>query len=134
MLDEDMIIERTKEPDGTPYNFKALYVRVKKPDGITLGSTSMIAYLERLWSFPIWMPETNKTSEMWCYAELVQYMGLWKRGRAAEWGIYGSIVTPYQMQYEMFERPIDRGGNIVKLIANSPLKANVTYEIWGARA
>ena len=51
--------------DGKPYNFKCLTVRVKKPAGITLKETLMAAYLSWGYVFPVWMPSTTQTNEIW---------------------------------------------------------------------
>lgn len=131
-LEEAMAIDRTAEPDGTPYNFTHLCVRAKKPAGITIGEVSLTAYLADGRSFPIYMTNCMREEENWSYAELVQYYGLWKRGRSSSWNIYNSIATPYQMVYEMFDKPVNPGKNIIR-IAGSGVQP-ITYEIWGVRA
>lgn len=59
VLTEDVYsVQRTKEPDGTPYNFKELFVRLQFPnrenltEGITLPSVQITAQINGVSAFP----------------------------------------------------------------------------------
>lgn len=130
--DEAIGIDRTQEPDGTPYNFKAVHLRVKKPAEI-LHSTPVdwLAYSEGFTHYLYNNPSTED-EELWCYAEVVEWYGLWKRGRSTTWNKYGAIVTPTHMQYQSFDQKVN--GYVTRIRTSTPIVAGVTYEIWGIRA
>lgn len=138
VVDEDMVIERTEEPNGTPYNFTAVAMRIKKNAGVSYPSTFTVqAYFNLSGSRnqPLYVPSSTKTTEeLWCYAEVKQYKGLWERERAAEWSVKNFTATPMLVKVPMFDNAIRNNETIVCLKSTSAALAGTTIEIWGVRA
>lgn len=133
VTDEEIAIERTQEPDGTPYNFSAISIRVKKNEGVALiGALSMSALVANNRYIALYLPETKSTAEQWGYAEIRQYKGFWERERAAEWSIYNSTATPMLVKIPMYDMKVleNDGINTLRGVA---VQAGLTIEIWGVR-
>lgn len=131
--EETITITRTEEPDGTPYNFTAIALRAKKPEGVTLsGTITIAAYITSTMALPLYLPATSATTEQWCYCEVRQNRGLWERERAEQWGALNSTATPMYVRMPSFDMPVTEGVNVFK--ATGTIPAGVTIEIWGCRA
>lgn len=138
VVEEDMFIERTEEPNGTPYNFKAVTMRMKKNVGVSYPeSFSLQAYfnLAATRSQPLYVPQSTKTTEeLWCYAEVRQYKGLWERERALDWSIRNYTATPMLVKIPMYDNAVKNDETIVLLRSTKAALAGTTIEIWGVRA
>lgn len=133
-LEETMAIERTAEPDGTPYKFSAVAIRVKKSEGITISpSLSMQAITTLNNLHYLYLPATTTTNEQWCYAEVRQYKGFWERERAAVWSIYNSTDTPMHVKIPMFDKKVS-DGEYIRMVRGNSVQAGLIIEIWGVRA
>lgn len=131
--EEEMAIIRTEEPDGTPYNFASVALRIKKAENVILQSSiGMTAHIGASKMQPLWTPSTNNTAEQWCYCEVRQYKGLWERERASEWSEYNYTATPMYVKIPSFDAPVVDGENIVK-ISGAAIPAGLTVEIYGVR-
>lgn len=131
--EEEIAIVRTEEPNGTPYNFVAVALRVKKKEGMRLNTVSMTAHIGTNRVQPLYLTSTNKTEELWSYCEVRQYKGLWERERAQGWSIKNNTETPFYVKLPEFDNPVVDGENITK-ISSASVPAGLTIEIWGVRA
>lgn len=132
-IEEDMAVERTMEPDGTPYKFSSVAIRAKKAANIKIAQFSMYAVTTKNISLALWLPETQKTEEQWGYAEVRQYKGFWERERSDNWSVYNYTATPMYVKIPMFDTRVSEGETI-RMIRSSLMQAGLTIEIWGVRA
>lgn len=84
--DESIKIERTQEPDGTPYAFDGLLILAKCPVGKTAALFSGTSYTNKNRSESIWSA-TGSTYSNIRYAHSVweNWNGKWRRGRSTTW-------------------------------------------------
>lgn len=134
--EETIAIARTEEPDGTPYNFTAVTLRIKKAAGAALSDyISMYVQIGPTTAKvqPLFNVSTSSTDEQWCYCAVHQNRGVWERERSDGWSAYNSTITPMYVKIPSFDVPAVSGENITK-VGGASVPAGLTIEIWGARA
>ena len=132
--EEDMVIERTVEPDGTPYDFDVVALRIKKPAGITIdASMGISANTKKKTTHALYFMTTTKTEEQWAYAIVEKHRGKWLRRRSPNWDVYNSTLYPYEVIYPMFDSSA-QDDTINKIYSTKTIPAGLVVEIWGVRA
>lgn len=134
ILEEDAVIERTAEPDGTPYNFNVLALRIKKPQGIVLAETlGTTAETKNNTFHSLYFLATTNTEERWAYASVEKHRGKWLRKRSPGWDVYNSTMYSYEVVYPMFDNSA-KDDVIDRLYSSRLIPAGLVIEIWGVRA
>lgn len=135
IVGEDMAFSRDKEPDGTPYKLKEIVIVAHKPSSVVQEENIyIIITLDETTIGSLYIQSTSDTRELKVYCELVADKGLWRRGRANNWGVPNQQATPITMFYEKFEKPIHEGEYIRGLRTTNKLSSGVVLSIWGVRA
>ena len=133
-LDEDMVIERTQEPDGTPYNFTRLAIK-----GVTTAANAQGGNCETrckdrvIGLFYIGGFSNNTGSRYMLYECMQDGAGYWKTD-AVSWNTNQYSATYLSSYYShRLTRPVKSYPDINSL--KTPiLPAGTKIEIWGVRA
>ena len=133
---ESTTIKRSEEPDGTPYNFKSVILRIETTATDFATSRWFFRYIEP--DKPIidifahdFAAFSNKTQKQRSWCELSLDRGLWIASQIA-WTQY----TGYQNVQKsgiLFNKTIEDAPSI-NYILSSGTTAGTIVEIWGVRA
>lgn len=141
MTDEPAIVERTQEPDGTPYNFVAVKTSITAPKKLPANVT--------MYARIFFGEESNSTYSMYKenYAYFNRATYTWKRENNVLTGIVNKSAAIYNLQGEnggdyMETRTIPEvimiNENFTKLkfyaANNLPIPAGFLIQIYGVRA
>ena len=133
---EAMTIDRTNEPDGTAYNFKAMFIRINST-ATSASDTSINIYTRgkqggtHLVASCYIANFNNNTGTRRCYAEAYQHFGYWA-GKYSRWGTSQYEGNPHQGPYHTLRMNIKDYVYLSRAIIQS-CPASSTVEIWGVR-
>lgn len=138
VLDEDMTIERTQEPDGTPYSFDSMWVHIKKPKDTTMPSGSILFFKTDGISsnkhfVHRWMDTNNSPEERTLLLRVDNIKGEYLPNFPTEWSIDGG--SPLLRSTARMDTSIltaDKPIGMVKTTINFP--AGTVITIKGVRA
>lgn len=135
-VDEDMVVERTQEPDGTPYNFTSFAIRVKKP--ANYGTTSYInayVFFEKKNNAQLYVQEhkIDNTSDNYFVAEVYRKLGYYVASRYA-WSLITGSTSGLEAKALSFEKRVSDCGNIIRFNTLAKLPAGFELQLWGVRA
>lgn len=129
---ESVAFERTQEPDGIKYKFKALLVKFDIASG-TSGYFRLNAnYGNTSLGGCIITPISNSR----CYAmfETTQEKGFWRDMSCDAITVQDRFTTPiFHGWGDLTSKGVQRFPYISKLISSGPIPAGVKMEIWGVR-
>lgn len=128
-VNEDMAVTRTAEPNGTPYNFSALYIEISSTLENVEGYNIYLGWANGE-SAPYWVDRytgnTGKTKKI-SYLECVKINGLYHtRYRTHTTNNYITSVQECVVA--------KASGNIIKIDMRNIVPAGITFNIWGVRA
>lgn len=135
-LEEDMALERTQEPDGTPYNFSAMLIRIFKPANVTFSANiSTAATTSDESEIQLYIPASaNTNTEQYFVVEIKPEKGYYDVSRY-QWNLITAPNQCYTVKADALNHNVNKRGNIVRYHSRSTaLKAGCTYEIWGVRS
>lgn len=128
-LEEDAAIKRTQEPDGTPYNFSAMYVEIITTAANPAGYNVYFSFNNYV-SPPIWVDKlTNNTATKYAYVECYKQYGIY-RGRYRTHTTNNYITTIQESVYSGAKGNITRFNNNYSQL----ISAGTVINIWGVRA
>lgn len=127
--DGTSIIERNVEPDGTPYNFKAIFIEINSKldnvDGYNLYLT-----WENVGRTPIWIDKITGNTNIYtkiAYVEALLINELWHVS-------YRQHTTDNYITNVQEKIVPDAAGNITKFGISKAITAGVKLKIYGVRA
>ena len=135
-MEEAMAIERTEEPDGTPYAFVALLIRIYKPATVPFGKNIYtFATTSDGSRIQLYVPATsNVNEETYLVIEIKSVCGFYEVLRYP-WGLITAPSQCTSVKAAALNHKVSVRGNIVGYSSGGiPLVAGCKYEIWGVRA
>ena len=130
-------LNRTEEPDGTPYNFKAVFIQIE---------TSASAYALTRWHF---QHTKNSKNTVICSHDFSALSNNTKTQRSfvevrpvyGWWNVFCINWTQYNGNMQMlvpagyrFEANTEQAPTINRIYHSATLPAGTTVKIWGVRA
>lgn len=135
VLNEDMAIERTQEPDGTPYMFDALTIKITKPEGITVSNAITINGMTSSGrTFAFYAGTTTATAKQCQFMEAEKTRGLWVKRRWNAWTNENNLYGVIENSCDKFNYPAMENECITSIKSTGTLKSDFLIEIWGVRA
>lgn len=134
-LEEDAALLRTEEPDGTPYNFDAVFLKLSTADKVLdyngiyfYGMTSDFVMYTVIYA------GLNQNEAIECAKDKGYWMG--KRFNATDGGTdYPSVsYTGSSQLLKPQTRATGQNATIKRIASLAALPAGTTIEIWGVRA
>ena len=129
---ESVAFERTQEPDGTKYNFKALLVKFD----IASGASGYISLNANYGNTGLGKCTITPISNSRCYAmfEVTQEKGYWRDMACDAITVQDRFLTPiFHGWGDLTSESVQRYPYISKLISTGSIPAGVKMEIWGVR-
>ena len=130
-LKEDAIIDKSKEPDGTPYNFRAILVSAIKPAEINFPEVSAFTTFSDGTALNTYLQECKLTTEQHQTIEVENRYGTWLFTRS-QWSLLtapSNIATNKAMSIRM---PVNKAV-ICRWNSTKPFPAGATILIYGVR-
>ena len=132
-ITEDMVIRRTQEPDGTPYNFKRVRIWVETTAAnfalarFTFKSASNLEIATHDFSAFSNKPATQRS---WC--EIYPNCGMWANKQIA-WTQYAGYIATQEYGKD-FVVSTEQAPTICSISTTAKVTAGTTVKIWGVRA
>ena len=131
---EEGRIQRTQEPDGTPYRFERIYITMYAPN--TGGSANNLLYRHNGTTVnQIYMPAVS-TAKSYCATEIWQDAGGWRSGWG-QWTTNFSVLKSRSSGYEYGFYPDKKVSDlpyIDEIFCYASIPAGTEIKIWGVRA
>lgn len=132
---EDMVISRTEEPDGTPYNFKRVRIWIETTaTNFALARFTFRSAANLQINYHDFAAFSNKTSAQRCWCEVYPNCGLWTNRQIA-WTQYNGYATTQEYAGD-FENVVttEQAPTIGSISTAAKVAAGTTIKIWGVRA
>ena len=135
-MDEDAVFVRTAKPDGTPYNFRRVFMKYTRTGGIDEQPTTLMLYMCDDTTIGYGHYKALKTSSQsfaatWCYAE----NGYWwseKNTYSTSTTAYGS--TAFSGPDVLLENLVSSYPCINKIMSNGAIISGTTIQIYAVEA
>lgn len=134
-LEENMVVERAQEPDGTPYNMRAVKFVLTSSGAVEAGNVRVAATLKNYWetihTFILGLKKTDygKLGAL----EFSALDGLWRCRTHDMVASNGGYQAVYANNYYEGRYNFKDSGGITKIVTGE-LPAGLTINIWGVRA
>lgn len=126
---EDARVIVDKEPDGTPYNFKRMFVVMKSTATEQTTSFSNVFFCGNTNLGNSWLQKwSGNTGTKYKCEEMYVSHGLWMLDYT-EVGTVFNRYSPYSGKFSVKDYP-----SITRYITGGVIAAGTTFEIWGVRA
>ena len=133
-LEEDAAIERTAEPDGTPYNFKGAYTRITN-SAVIDNSPGNVSYISGSGIVGLgYIPKSQSASKQYCASECLIKYGHWLSRYMNAWTSNQTGISPTQENTDRWLRYTVNDYPTITKIVTPTLTAGMVIEIWGVRA
>lgn len=131
-LDEDMAIERTQEPDGTPYKFERMFLKIRCVSTAT-PNIRFYCMEKQSWSLAGGVLNFDTaTSTMYGAVEAYPYCGYWftdTHQPSTDEGRYLSL----RGGVSALETTVEKCPYLDRVVSLGTLPAGTTVAIWGVR-
>lgn len=128
-LEEDGLLTRTAEPDGTPYRFDAVYVEITSTL-VDFNGFNIYVEFEKAGSHPLWIEKYSGNTALnkkYAYLEVTKQYGLYHAR-------YRPHTTNNYILYLQESVFAGASGRINAIKVANAASAGTTFAIWGVRA
>lgn len=130
---EEATLERTQEPDGTPYNFKRVMVLFKHPTNST-GNVYGRYYCGAVEIGRGYIPTNTNTSSAYSMHEIMLEAGLWRSWYKSKVNTKENSAFPDSFYTGSFFKYKESDYPTIDKILLESLTVGTVIEIWGVRA
>ena len=128
----DAPMEKTAEPDGTPYNFKAIAMTFHFPPRESSINTNSVRAVINGRTFQFGYMSSTSTGNVYGHAEAFISRGYWESVYFRSDGSQYAYTNPYVNGYEYkFKVP---AGPVSKISTTGDIPAGTIVQIWAVRA
>lgn len=131
-FEEDAFVDKSKEPDGTPYSFRNIVVRVRKPAEIIFQEISAFTSFSDGTALNTYIQATAATTEQYQTIEIENRYGTWLFSRS-QWGLLTAPVNIASNKSISMQKSVN-GAVICRWNSTKPFPAGSTIWIYGVRS
>lgn len=132
---EPMTIERKNEPDGTPYNFKAITVQIETTAAAWASTRFICTCLSPSVSLTMWdFSFTSNTGTKRAFFKLYQERGWWEASMIDWYNYTGYTTLKVPCSDPRFKDSVSNAPAIQRFFNTNTIPAGTTIKIWGVRA
>ena len=132
---EPMTIERKNEPDGTPYNFKALTVQIETTASAWANTRFFCTCMSPSVSITSWdFSFTSNTGTKRAFIKLYQERGWWEASMIDWYNYQGYTNLKVPCSDPRFTDSVSNAPAIQRFFNTNTIPAGTTIKIWGVRA
>lgn len=134
-LEEDSTVTRTKEPDGTPYNYKKSKYRIVIPAENQIVTYANVVIFSDINIYVVAYSNITKGKKCCIWGEITKCNDTWDIAYVYNSNdTYGVLNKPMVSGFDKLYTPNEYGNAITKFSINIPLAAGSMVQIWGVRA